>query len=35
MLGHLYDDHGDDVVDRIDQMLTVPRVKNATVRSIV
>ena len=32
--GHLYDDHGEDVVDRIDAMLSMPRAKNADIQAI-
>jgi len=32
--GHLYDDHGDDVVDRMDALLSTVRPVNAYVRSI-
>ncbi len=32
--GHLYDDHGDDVIDRIDAMLATTRPTNASIRSI-
>jgi len=30
--GHLYDDHGDDVADRIDELLTAPRASASVSR---